>query len=95
MPNTFPAGGPGGGRAPIVLAIAAWTLTFVIAILGISAAATVWFYMEPVVDSVPDPASYYVAAAAGFLALLLSLAVSVGVTVHAARCSRVRISQSA
>ena len=38
-------------------------------------------------DTVPDPASYYVAAAAGFLALFLSLVVSVGVTVHAARCN--------
>lgn len=79
----------------LVLAIVAWNLTFLIAVLGISAAATLWFYMEPVVDSVPDPASYYVAAAAGFLALLLSLTVSVGVTVHAARCSRGRIYQSA
>jgi hypothetical protein len=79
----------------IVLATAAWSLTFVLAILGVSAGATVWFYMEPVVDSVPDPASYYVAAAAGFLALLLSVVVSVGATVHAARCSSSRKTGSA
>lgn len=79
----------------IVLATAAWSLTFVIAILGVSAGATIWFYMEPVVDSVPDPASYYVAATAGFLALLLSVVVSVGVTVHAGRCSASRKAGSA
>jgi hypothetical protein len=70
-----------------ILAVAAWALTGTIAVLGISAGATIWFYMEPVVDSVTDPASYLVAVGAGFLALFLSLAVSVGITVHAARCS--------
>ena len=70
----------------VILAITAWVLTGLIALLGVSAGSTIWFYMEPVVDTVPDPASYYVAAA-GFLALFLSLVVSVGVTVHAARCT--------
>lgn len=70
----------------VFLAIAAWVLTGLIALLGISTGQTIWFYMEPVVDSVPDPASYFVAVSAGFLALVLSLAVSVGVTVHATRC---------
>jgi hypothetical protein len=42
-----------------------------------------------------SPASYYVAAAAGFLALLLSLLVSVGATVHAARCSTSRKAEPA
>jgi len=71
----------------VILAITAWVLTGVIALLGVSAGSTIWFYMEPVVDTVPDPASYYVAAAAGFLALFLSSVVSVGVTVHAAHCN--------
>ncbi|MFC9336429.1 hypothetical protein [Arthrobacter sp. NPDC057009] len=70
----------------IILAIAAWVLTGLIALLGISAGATIWFYMEPVVDTVPDPTSYFVAAGAGFLALFLSVVISVGITVHAARC---------
>ncbi len=69
-----------------VLVIAAWLVTGLIVLLGVSAGATIWFYMEPVVDSVPDPASYALAVGAGFLALLLSLAVSLGLTVHAARC---------
>ena len=77
----------GGDMKMVVLAITAWVLTAVIALLGVSAGSTIWFYMEPVVDTVPDPASYYLAAAAGFLALFLSLVVSVGVTVHAARCN--------
>jgi hypothetical protein len=34
---------------------------------------------------VPDPASYFVAVGAGLLALFLSFAVSVGITVQAAR----------
>jgi hypothetical protein len=79
----------------IILAISARGLTFVIAILGVSAVATIWFFMEPVVDSAPAPASYYVAAAAGFLALLLSLLVSVGATVDAARCSTSRKAEPA
>lgn len=78
----------------VILAIAAWVLTGLIALLGVSAGATIWFYMEPVVDTVPDPASYFVAVCAGFLALCLSLAVSVGVTVHAARCNAGRVAQS-
>jgi hypothetical protein len=69
----------------VILAIAAWVLTDLIALLGISAGATIWFYMEPVVESVPDPASYFVAVGAGLLALFLSFAVSVDITVQAAR----------
>jgi hypothetical protein len=71
----------------VILAITACVLTGVIVLLGVSAGSTIWFYMEPVVDTMPDPAIYYVAAAAGFLALFLSLVVSVGVNVHAARCN--------
>jgi hypothetical protein len=71
----------------IVLAIAAWVLTGLIAVLGVTAGATVWANMEPVVDVVPEPATYFIAAAAGFLALFLSLVVSVGITVHAAQCN--------
>jgi hypothetical protein len=69
----------------IILAIAAWVVTGLIAVLGVTAGATIWAYMEPVVDTVPKPASYFIAAAVGFLALFLSLVVSVGVTVHAAQ----------
>ena len=69
----------------IILAIAAWVLTGFIAVLGVTAGATIWVYMEPVVDTVPESTSYFVAATAGFLALFLSLAVSVGITVHAVR----------
>ena len=71
----------------IILASAAWVVTGLIAVLGVTAGATIWAYMEPVVDTVPMPASYFIAASVGFLVLLLSLSVSVGVTVHAARCN--------
>ncbi|MCB5294359.1 hypothetical protein [Arthrobacter sp. SO3] len=56
----------------VVLAVIARALTGVNAILGVSAGSTIWFYMEPVVDTVPDPASYYAAAEAGLMALFLS-----------------------
>lgn len=78
-----------------IIAIAAWVLTGLIAILGLNAGRTIWFYMEPVVDTVPDPASYYVAVTAGFLAVLLSLAVSIGATIHAIRCNVSRSTQPA
>jgi hypothetical protein len=74
----------------IILAIAAWVLTGLIAVLGVTAGATIWAYMEPVVDTVPKPASYFVAATVGFLALFLSLIVSVAITVHAAQCNASR-----
>lgn len=70
-----------------IVAVAAWVLTGLIAILGVNAGATIWFYREPLVDAVPDPGSYFVAVTTGFLALLLSLVVSITVTVHAARCN--------
>ncbi|AOY73977.1 hypothetical protein IG195_19940 (plasmid) [Arthrobacter sp. TES] len=71
----------------IILAIAVWVLTGLIAVLGVTAGATIWAYMEPVVDTAPMPVSYFAAASVGFLALLLSLGVSGGITVHAARCN--------
>lgn len=70
-----------------IVAVARWFLTGLIAIFGVNAGATIWFYREPVVDTVPDPGSHFVAATAGFLVLLLSLGVSIGVTVHATRCN--------
>ncbi|GAA3402977.1 hypothetical protein [Pseudarthrobacter polychromogenes] len=71
----------------IILAIAAWILTGLIAVLGVTAGATIWFDVEPVVDSVPDPASYFVAVAVGFLALFLSFMTSIAFTVRAAHCT--------
>ena len=71
----------------VILAIAAWVLTGLIAVLGVNAGATIWFYMEPVVDSVPDPASYFVAVTVGFLALFLSFMISIAITVHAVQCN--------
>ncbi|MHA7268709.1 hypothetical protein [Arthrobacter sp. HLT1-20] len=78
-----------------VIAVAAWVMTGLIGVLGLNAATTIWFYMEPVVDTVPDPASYYVAVTVGLLALLLSLAVSLGATIHVTRCEAIPNAQSA
>lgn len=78
-----------------IIAVAAWVLTGMIVILGLNTGRTIWFYMEPMVDTVPEPVSYYIAVAAGFMALLLSLAVSIGATVHAIRCNASRNAQSA
>jgi hypothetical protein len=77
-----------------IIAAGAWVLTGLIAILGLNAGRTVWFYMEPVIDTVPNPASYYIAATAGILALFLSLGVSIGVTVHAGGCNTSRSARS-
>jgi len=70
----------------ILTMAAAWTVTALISVLGITAGQTFWCYMEPVMDTVADPASYYLAAYSGLLALALSVAVSVGITLHTVRC---------
>lgn len=77
----------GGTMRMTIVAIAAWVLTGLILLLGINVGRAFWFYMEPVVDTVPVPASYKIAAVAGILALVLSLFVSVGATLQAARGS--------
>lgn len=71
-----------------LLIIATWAVTTSIAVFGASAAATIWFYVEPVMESVPDPASYAVSVYSGLLALALSAAVSVAISIHLVRCRR-------
>lgn len=71
-----------------LLIIATWAVTTSIAVFGVSAAATIWFYMEPVMESVPDPVSYAVSVCSGLLALVLSAAVSVAISIHLVRCSK-------
>ncbi|WP_449372873.1 hypothetical protein [Arthrobacter psychrolactophilus] len=77
-----------------IVAIAAWVLTGLILFLGFNVGRAFWFYMEPVVDTVPVPASYTIAAVAGIVALFLSLFVSVGATLQAVRGSARRTSQT-
>ena len=58
------------------LAVASWIVTALIAISGINAARTIWYFQEPVVDSVVQPDSYFLAAVCGLLVLALSLLLS-------------------
>jgi len=76
----------GGGMKSILLVIAAWTVTVLIGVLGVNAGATIWFYREPVMESVAEPASYFVAAYSGIVALILSFVVSLGISIHVAYC---------
>ncbi|MET3721183.1 MULTISPECIES: hypothetical protein [unclassified Arthrobacter] len=75
-----------GRTKAILLVAAAWTVAALIAVLGVTAWQTICYYMEPVADTIADPGSYSLAAYSGLLALALSVAVSVGITLHAARC---------
>lgn len=69
-----------------LLIVAAWTTTALICVLGVSAAGAIWYYMEPMVDSADDPASYYFAVISGMLALGISFATSLGITIHLTGC---------
>ncbi len=60
--------------------VLSWLVTVLIAMLGIGAGQTIWFYAEPVVDTQPMPTSYFVAAYAGLAALAVSFITSVMAT---------------
>ncbi len=72
------------------LVFSSWLVTALIAVLGVNAGATIWYYQEPVLDAVPEPASYFLAAYSGMAVLALSFAVSVAVTVHVWLCANIR-----
>ncbi|MGV8912265.1 MAG: hypothetical protein ACOH14_06555 [Rhodoglobus sp.] len=67
-----------------LLLIAAWLLPIAILILGVNAGATIWAYMEPQMDTIPAPNSYGIAFWSGVVALLLSVLVAVGISIHVA-----------
>jgi hypothetical protein len=71
------------------LVFSSWVVTALIAVLGVNAGATIWYYQEPVIDAVPEPASYFLAAYSGIAVLSLSFIVSVAVTVHVGRCANI------
>ncbi|MBH0108993.1 hypothetical protein I6E81_02300 [Salinibacterium sp. NG22] len=64
------------------LLVFAWLVPAFIVVLGLNAGATIWHYMEPQMGVVPDPGTYYVAVFAGLIALLLSIAVAMGISIH-------------
>ncbi|TVU58750.1 hypothetical protein FQP90_20770 [Paenarthrobacter nitroguajacolicus] len=68
-----------------LMVIAAWAVTALLVLLGWATGVTLWSYMEPVVDTVDPPASYYVAAWAGVAALALSFVASICVTLYVAK----------
>jgi hypothetical protein len=70
------------------LVFSSWAVTALPAFLGVSAGATIWYYQEPVVDSVPEPVSYFIAAYSGLAVLALSFVASTAVTVHVGRCTK-------
>ena len=67
-----------------LLLIAAWLVPVAILILGTNTGATIWTYMEPQMDLIPAPAAYGVAFWSGVVALLLSVVVAVGISIHIA-----------
>lgn len=62
------------------LAVVSWIVTALIAVLGVAAARTIWYFQEPVVDSVAQPDSYFIAAICGLLVLALSFLLSCALT---------------
>ncbi|WP_343924259.1 hypothetical protein [Rhodoglobus aureus] len=66
------------------LLVATWLVPAVIVVLGINTGATIWYYMEQQMGLVPDPSTYYVAAVSGLVALVLSVIVAVGISIHVA-----------
>jgi|GEM_PF-4297380 len=74
-----------------LLIIATWGVTAMIVVFGVNAGATIWFYTERAMGTEPmgappEPASYFVAAYSGIVVLVLSLAVSIGVTIRLLQC---------
>lgn len=65
-----------------LLLIAAWLLPVAILILGVNVGATIWIYLEPQMAAIPTPDSYGVAFWSGVVALLLSVAVAVGISIQ-------------
>ncbi|MBH0053369.1 MULTISPECIES: hypothetical protein [unclassified Salinibacterium] len=61
--------------------ISSWLVTALIAVLGVFAGQTIWFYEEPLLGAIGTPSSYYVAAYSGIAVLTLSFAQSVVLSV--------------
>lgn len=64
------------------LVVSSWVTTVLIAVLGVYAGQTIWYYQEPTIDTVSTPQSFFVAVYAGLAVLILTVAQSIGVSVH-------------
>lgn len=67
------------------LAAVSWLVTALIGVFGLNAAWTIWYFQEPVVDSIAQPGSYFIAVVCGLSVLVLSLLLSCALTALAGR----------
>ena len=67
------------------LAAVSWLVTALIGVFGLNAARTIWYYQEPVVDSVAQPTNFFIAVVCGLSVLVLSLLLSCALTALAGR----------
>jgi len=64
------------------LVVSSWIVTALIAVLGLNAGQTIWFYEEPLFGAVITPPSYYLAAYSGIAVLALSFTQSVVMSIN-------------
>ncbi|ABK05566.1 hypothetical protein Arth_4395 (plasmid) [Arthrobacter sp. FB24] len=67
------------------LAVVSWIVTVLIGVFGMNAWYTIWYYQEPVIDSVAEPDAFGLAVACGLGVLALSLLLSGALSIVAAR----------
>ncbi len=67
------------------LAVASWIVTVLIGVFGMNAWYTIWYYQEPVIDSVAEPDAVGIAVACGLGVLALSVLLSGALSILAAR----------
>ena len=67
------------------LAVVSWIVTVLIGVFGMNAWYTIWYYQEPVIDSVAEPDAFGIAVACGLGVLALSVLLSGALSIVAAR----------
>lgn len=60
-----------------IVAIISWGVTILVVALGVTVGQTLWFYIEPVMQTVDTPPSYGIAATVGIALFVFSLILSV------------------
>ncbi|MFD0758758.1 hypothetical protein [Arthrobacter ulcerisalmonis] len=63
-------------------------MTVLIGVFGMNAWYTIWYYQEPVIDSVAEPDAFGIAVACGLGVLALSFLLSGTLSIVAARVDR-------
>jgi Mg2+ and Co2+ transporter CorA len=67
------------------LAVVSWIVTVLTGVFGMNAWYTIWYYQEPVIDSVAEPDAFGIAVACGLGVLALSVLLSGALSILAAR----------